>query len=263
MAASDVVPQADTCLPSISTAATTSLDIQSPTMSTPFETGSDDAITKGIPSDHRSDEGIAERDHAGKDGSGEIRSVCVYCASSSGSNQTVIDTTVALGRLLAANGIELVYGGGAVGLMGLLSDTVMADGGEVTGIIPMPLMPKEVASRTITRLIEVDSMHERKAAMIERSDAFMALPGGFGTLEELSEVLTWAQLGIHHKPIGLLNIDGFYDHLLAFLDRCIADQVLKQKNRELLLDHADPAELLLLLQAYQADFEPKWITRAD
>lgn len=188
-----------------------------------------------------------------------IRSVCVYCASSSGSNQAVIDSTVELGKLLAAEGIELVFGGGAVGLMGLIAETVMADGGEVTGIIPMPLMPKEVANRTITRLIEVDSMHTRKAKMIERSDAFVALPGGFGTLEELSEVLTWAQLGIHQKPIGLLNVDGFYDHLLAFLDRCITDEVLKSKNRELLIDRADPASLLSALRSYRPAFEPKWI----
>jgi uncharacterized protein (TIGR00730 family) len=125
----------------------------------------------------------------------------------------------------------------------------------------MPLMPREVASTKITRLIEVDSMHARKALMIERSDAFIALPGGFGTLEELAEVLTWAQLGIHQKPIGLLNVDGFYDHLLAFLDRCITDEILKSENRELLIDHEQPGPLLDLLRAYLPRFEPKWIDR--
>lgn len=188
-----------------------------------------------------------------------IRSICVYCASSSGTNASATAATVALGRLLAERDIELVYGGGAVGLMGLLSDTVMDNGGEVTGIIPLPLLPKEVASRTITRLIEVESMHQRKAAMIERSDAFIALPGGFGTLEELSEVLTWAQLGIHHKPIGLLNVDAFYQHLLAFFDRCIVDGILKQKNRDMLLDREDPAELIDAIESYRPSFEPKWI----
>ncbi|MGH1490932.1 MAG: TIGR00730 family Rossman fold protein [Acidimicrobiales bacterium] len=190
----------------------------------------------------------------------DISSICVYCASSNGTNQAATDAAVALGHLLAAEGIELVYGGGAVGLMGLIADTVMAAGGQVTGIIPASLMPREVAHRGITDLIEVDSMHERKAMMIERADAFVAMPGGFGTLEELAEVLTWAQLGIHNKPIGLLNPDGFYDHLLALLDRCIEDQVLKEKNRQLLLDSPDPAALLALLRSYEPSFEPKWIS---
>ncbi len=188
-----------------------------------------------------------------------IRSVCVYCASSSGSNRRLIDEAASLGRLLAKSEIELVFGGGAVGLMGLIADEVMAAGGAVTGIIPMPLMPKEVAHRGITELIEVDTMHERKAMMIERSDAFIALPGGFGTLEELAEVLTWAQLGIHQKPIGLLNVDGFYDQLLGFFDRCIADDVLKAKNRDLLIDRSDAAALLDAMAAYRPSFEPKWI----
>ncbi len=199
----------------------------------------------------------------GESGETTIRSVCVYCASSTGTNQAIWDATVALGRLLAEREIELVYGGGAVGLMGLVSDTVMDGGGRVTGIIPSSLMPKEVASRTITTLVEVESMHQRKAAMIERSDAFVALPGGFGTLEELTEVLTWAQLGIHQKPVGLLNVDGFYDPLLAFFDRCIADGILKQKNREMLLEHNDPTELIDALTSCRPAFEPKWIDQGS
>ncbi|MEM7273053.1 MAG: TIGR00730 family Rossman fold protein [Actinomycetota bacterium] len=188
-----------------------------------------------------------------------IRSLCVYCASSNGSNPAITAATEQLGRLLAKEHIELVYGGGAVGLMGLIADTVMAGGGRVTGIIPTPLMPREVAHRGITELVEVETMHERKAAMIERSDAFVALPGGFGTLEELAEVLTWAQLGIHDKPIGLLNVDGFYDPLLALFDRCITDRVLKEKNRTLLVDTADPNDLLVALRARPQTFEPKWL----
>ena len=188
-----------------------------------------------------------------------MRSVCVYCASSPGTNDSIRDGAVALGRLLAREGIELVYGGGAVGLMGLIADTVMAGGGTVTGIIPMPLMPREVAHQGITRLIEVDSMHERKAAMIDRSDGFIAMPGGFGTLEELAEVLTWAQLGIHDKPIGLLNVDGFYDHLLALFDRCVDDRLLKERNRELLLHEADPAALIGAMRRHRPSFEPKWM----
>lgn len=193
------------------------------------------------------------------DGPARIRSLCVYCASSTGDNQVIIDGTIELARLLVAEDIELIYGGGSVGLMGLMADMVMAGGGQVTGIIPMPLMPRELAHSGITRLIEVDSMHERKAAMIDRSDGFVALPGGFGTLEELIEVLTWAQLGIHAKPVGLLNLDGFYDHLLAFLDRCIEDRVLKEKNRRLLMDRSDPRALLDAMKAFEPAFEPKWI----
>ena len=187
-----------------------------------------------------------------------IRSVCVYCASSSGSNQQVLAEAATLGRLLAARGIELVYGGGAVGLMGLIADEVMDGGGTVTGIIPAKLMPKEVAKRDITSLIEVENMHQRKAMMIERSDAFIAMPGGFGTLEEVAEVLTWAQLDIHQKPIGLLNVDGFYDHLLAFFERCISDQLLKQKNRDLLIDRAEAEPLLTALDEFVPTYEPKW-----
>ncbi len=169
------------------------------------------------------------------------------------------ETAVALGHLLADQGLELVYGGGSVGLMGLVADAVLERGGEVTGIIPLVLMPTEVAHRGVTRLLDVDSMHSRKAKMIELSDAFIALPGGFGTLEELAEVLTWAQLGIHAKPIGLLNVGGFYDGLLAFFDRAIADGVLKPTNRELLLDRSDPLDLLDALRRYHPSYEPKWV----
>ncbi len=192
-----------------------------------------------------------------------IRSVCVYCASSTGNNPAIIEGAVELATMLAAEDIELVYGGGAVGLMGIMADTVMAAGGRVTGIIPIPLMPREVAHRDITRLVEVASMHARKAEMVERSDGFVALPGGFGTLEELAEVLTWAQLGIHDKPVGLLNIDGFWDHLLSFLQRCIDDRVLKEKNRRLLLNCDTPAGLLTALRTYEPAYEPKWLTEPN
>lgn len=191
-----------------------------------------------------------------------ISSLCVYCASSTGSNPAIVSAAEQLGRLLAAEGIELVYGGGAVGLMGVIADTVMEGGGTVTGIIPSSLMPREVAHRGITSLIEVESMHERKAEMISRADGFIAMPGGFGTLEELTEVLTWAQLGIHDKPIGLLNVDGFYDHLLLLLERCIEDQVLKEKNRLLLIDRATPEELVHALRTDKTPFEPKWLNTA-
>ncbi len=201
----------------------------------------------------------AAGDDAAGGGRAPLSAVCVYCASSTGSNPELAASATGLGRLLADEGLELIYGGGSVGLMGLIADTVMAGGGRVTGIIPTSLMPREVAHQGLTRLIDVESMHARKAEMIARADAFVALPGGFGTLEELAEVLTWAQLGIHAKPIGLLNVDGFYDGLLAFLDRAIADGVLKPNNRELLLDRADPADLLDALRNARPVHEPKWV----
>ena len=151
----------------------------------------------------------------------ELRRVCVYCASSPGTNPAITAATRALGERLVAEDIELVYGGGSVGLMGLVADTVMQGGGRVWGVIPSRLFPREIAHPGLTELIEVESMHERKTRMFELADAFIALPGGFGTLEEVAEVTTWAQLGIHDKPIGLLDVDGYYGALLAWLDRAV------------------------------------------
>lgn len=188
-----------------------------------------------------------------------LRRICVYCASSTGTNEHLTAATRTLGEQLVERNIELVYGGGAVGLMGLVADTVMAAGGAVTGVIPTGLFPIEVAHTGLTRLVEVNSMHERKTEMIRLADGFIALPGGFGTLEEVAEVLTWAQLGMHRKPVGFLNVDGFYDQLLAFFDRCVSDQVLKPKNRELVLCEADPGKLLDAFADYQPVFEGKWI----
>ena len=188
-----------------------------------------------------------------------ISRLCVFCGSSSGSNPAIVGATVELGRLLAAEGIGLVYGGGSVGLMGLLADTVLDAGGTVVGVIPVGLFTREVGHPGLTELIEVGSMHERKARMYELSDAFCALPGGLGTLEELAEITTWGQLGLHAKPIGVLDVDGFYDPLLAFLDRAVADGLLKPKNRALLVDAAAPGLLLDALRRYDVPFEPKWL----
>jgi len=185
--------------------------------------------------------------------------VCVYCASSTGTNETIVDATKELGRLLAERGVRLIYGGGAVGLMGIVADTVLEAGGEVTGIIPLSLFPKEVAHRGCTELITVDSMHERKRLMFDRSDGFIALPGGFGTLEEIAEVTTWGQIGMHDKPVGVLNVDGYWDGLLAFLDRAVGDQLLKEQNNALLLRATTPAEMLDALATYSGSAEPKWI----
>ena len=189
----------------------------------------------------------------------ELRRVCVFCASSPGTDPAITDATVALGRLLAERDIELVYGGGAVGLMGLVADTVLEAGGTVTGVIPTGLFSKEVGHRGLTTLEEVDSMHERKSRMYELSDAFIALPGGFGTLEELAEVLTWNQIGILTKPVGVLDVGGFWQPLLALFDAMVDKTILKEKNRAIVLDDPDPAALLDRLHAQELTYEPKWI----
>ncbi len=188
-----------------------------------------------------------------------IERVCVYCASSPGSDPAIHAATRALGRLLVAEGLGLVYGGGKAGLMGVVADAVMEAGGKVTGVIPRRLFPREIAHRGITELIEVESMHARKTRMFELADAFIALPGGFGTLEELFEVTTWAQLGIHQKPIGVLNLGGYYDALLRFLDRAVQEGLLRPDNRAIVVDRDEPAALLEALRAYVPKPTPKWI----
>lgn len=189
----------------------------------------------------------------------KLKAICVYSASSTGNNQKIIDAADAFGSLLASEGIELVYGGGAVGLMGRIADAVLAGGGTVTGVMPAGLFPREVEHQGVTNFIEVATMHERKAEMIRRSDAFVAMPGGFGTLEELAEVTTWLQIGLHSKPVALLNVDGFWNHFLAWMNRAVDDEVLKPSNRDLVLHHGDPAELLRLIAETPIDIETKWI----
>lgn len=188
-----------------------------------------------------------------------LQRVCVYCASSPGHDPAIQAAAVAFGRLLAAEGLGLVYGGGSVGLMGLVADTVMQAGGTVIGVIPKRLFPREIPHRGLTELVEVESMHERKTKMFELADAFVAMPGGFGTLEELFEITTWAQLGIHQKAIGVLNVGGYYDSLLAFLDRAVQDGLLRADNRALLVDRDEPAALLQALRAYVPKPRPQWI----
>lgn len=188
----------------------------------------------------------------------DISSIAVFCASSPGTNDAITAGTITLGELLAAEGIELVYGGGAVGLMGLVADTVMKNGGRVTGVLPGGLFPDGVGHDGITELISVANMHERKQVMYDRADAFIALPGGFGTLEEIAEVMTWRQIGLHNEPFGFLNIDGFWDHLLSWFDRCVDDVVLKEKNRELVITATTPEEMLERLRTHDVTVETKW-----
>jgi uncharacterized protein (TIGR00730 family) len=173
-----------------------------------------------------------------------IRRVCVYCGSRSGNHPRFADAARGLARALARRGQDLVYGGGKVGLMGTVADTALAEGRRVFGVLPKSLFDAEVAHDGLTELIGVDTMHERKAKMVELADAFVALPGGFGTLEETFEALTWTQLGIHRKPVGLLDVDGYFDRLLAFLDATVEHGFVRPQNRDHLLVDTDPGRLL-------------------
>ncbi len=173
-----------------------------------------------------------------------MRRVCVYCGSNFGSRPVYREAAERLGRLLAGRDIGVVYGGGKVGLMGAVADAALDAGGEVVGVIPQALNAREIAHAGVTELRVVSSMHERKLTMAELSDAFIALPGGIGTLEELVEVYTWTQLGLHAKPLGLLDVDGYYDHLGAFLDHAVAEGFLREQTRAALLV-ADTGEALL------------------
>lgn len=186
--------------------------------------------------------------------------ICVYCGSSEGRKPAYAEAARAFGRTLAARGICLVYGGGAVGLMGELADAALGAGGKAHGVIPEALQERELSHEGLTALDVVDSMHARKARMAELADGFVALPGGFGTLEELLEVLTWAQLGFHRNPCGLLNIDGYFDQLVAFLDHQTAEGFVRDEHRDLLVVAADAGELLDAFIAYDPPDVEKVIT---
>jgi uncharacterized protein (TIGR00730 family) len=192
-----------------------------------------------------------------------LRSVCVYCGSSTGFDPAYPAAARELGARLAAEGLRLVYGGGSVGLMGVLADEVLARGGEVIGVIPKGLFSREIAHTGLTELHEVASMHERKRLMFDRADAFVALPGGLGTLEELAEVTTWAQLGLHTRPIVLLDVKDFWSPLLALLDRAVDDGFLRPENRALLARVATVDDLLTELHRPRPPTVDKWIDRAE
>jgi len=176
-----------------------------------------------------------------------MKRLCVFCGSKVGSQAIYADETRRLGELMVRRGIGLVFGGGHIGLMGVLADAVLAGGGEVIGVIPRSLVDKELAHPAVSQMHIVESMHQRKAKMADLSDAFAALPGAFGTADELFEMLTWAQLGIHAKPIGLLNTAGFFDPLLAWIERTISDGFLKARYRELLKVTGELEQLIDLL----------------
>ena len=181
----------------------------------------------------------------------DLRSLCVYCGSSLGRDPVHATAATELGTLLARQGVRLVYGGAAIGLMGVLADAVMEAGGEVLGVMPVGLFASEVGHTGITELVEVSSMHERKQRMATESDAFLALPGGLGTLEELAEIVTWAQLGIHSKPVGVLDLTGFWSSLLGSLDQAVDAGFLEPKNRELVVRVTDVADVLEVLGSHR------------
>lgn len=191
-----------------------------------------------------------------------IRSVCVYCGSSSRAAEEYFEAARLTGRVLAARGLTLVYGGACVGLMGALADSALELGGQVTGVIPQSLVDKEVAHPGLTEQHIVESMHVRKALMNELSDAFLALPGGFGTLDELFETLTWAQLKFHAKPVGLLNIGGYFDGLLAFARRAVDDGFIHPAHVDMIHVGADPADLLDRMAGFVAPETGKWWRRS-
>lgn len=190
-----------------------------------------------------------------------MKALCVYCGSSRGASPIYEQTALALAGALARENIALVYGGGNVGLMGILADEVMRQGGEVTGVIPKALLDKEIGHLGLTRLHIVKDMHERKAMMASLSDGFIALPGGLGTLEELFEALTWAQLGFHEKPIGLLNVAGFYDGLIAFVQKQVQEGFVRPGHAGLMLHEAGPDALLERFKSWTPSHEVKWLDR--
>jgi uncharacterized protein (TIGR00730 family) len=188
-----------------------------------------------------------------------IRRLCVFCGSSAGREPVYRHLAESLGRALAERGIGIVYGGAWVGLMGTLADAALAAGGEVIGVIPQALIEREIGHRGLTELRIVESMHERKARMAELADGFVALPGGIGTLEELFEVWTWAQLGLHAKPCALLDTDGFYGPLVAFLDHLVDAGFVREAHRDMLLTVHSPEELLTAFAAYRPPRVGKWL----
>ena len=188
-----------------------------------------------------------------------LRSICVFCGSSEGASPAYRAAAECLGRLLAARGLRLVYGGGQVGLMGALASAADAAGGEVVGIIPRALLVREAGIGATDDLRIVGSMHERKALMAELSDGFIALPGGYGTLEELCEMITWAQLGIHGKPCGLLDVEGYFSPLIAQFDLAVEAGFVRAEHRRLILAERDPERLLALMESYVAPPTMRWI----
>ena len=190
-----------------------------------------------------------------------LHTVCVFCAAGNGRNPIYVEQAIEMGRYLAESGRRIVYGGGRTGLMGALAEGALAAGGEIIGIMPKHLVDHEVAHTGLTELRVVASMHERKAMLAELSDGFLAMPGGLGTLEELFEIWTWGQLGLHRKPYGALNVNGYFTPLLEFLDHAVAEQFIRPEYRALLVVDTSPAELIDRMSAMDPPPLPRWLQR--
>lgn len=188
-----------------------------------------------------------------------MKTVCVFCGSGAGVREDYAKAARELGSAMASRGLRLIFGGGRVGLMGVVADAVMGAGGEAVGVMPKALLEEEVGHQRVTDLRVVGTMHERKALMAEMSDAFVALPGGYGTFEELLETLTWSQLGLHEKPCGLLNVAGFYDPLLALFDHATAEGFIRVEHRALALIEQHPERMLDLLEGYTPPSTGEWV----
>jgi uncharacterized protein (TIGR00730 family) len=197
----------------------------------------------------------------GSDRDAATRRICVFCGSSDGARPEYLDIARRAGRSLVERGYGVVYGGANRGLMGAVADSALEAGGEVLGVLPFGLQRMEVAHEGLTRLEIVDTLHERKARMMELSSGFLVLPGGHGTLEEFFEVLTWLQLAIHHDPVGLLDLNGFYRHVVAHLDGAASEGFIRTEHREMLLVEDDLDRLLDAMEDYQAPPRPDWATR--
>jgi len=192
-----------------------------------------------------------------------MKSICVYCGANFNGDPVLRTAVENLAQTFVDHDIRLIYGGGSVGVMGIIADEVLKRDGLVTGVIPQFLLDLEVGHKEVTELIVTENMHQRKQKMADLADGFVILPGGFGTLEEFFEVLTWLQLGLHHKAIGVLNVGGFYDHLFAQMDVMVEHRLLKPNNRALVLDSADPAELIGKMMDFKAVPETVWYKDRD
>jgi len=187
-----------------------------------------------------------------------MTNICVFCGANFSGDPALGDAIEQLAEIMVNRNISLVFGGGKVGVMGLLADAVLAKGGKAIGVLPRFLMEKEIAHPDLTELHVVENMHQRKQLMSDLSDGYITLPGGLGTMEEFFEVLTWLQLGLHNKPVGILNVNGFYDMLLNQLDVMVGQHFLKPVNRELVLSSVDPIELISLMDSFQVDINEGW-----
>jgi uncharacterized protein (TIGR00730 family) len=200
---------------------------------------------------------------AGSKGEDKVHTVCVFCGSNTGRGEIYADAARALARAFARHDLELVYGGGSIGLMGVIADAALSAGVRVTGVAPRRLLEREVVHRGLSTLHVVDSMHERKAKMADLSGAFIALPGGYGTLDELFEALTWTQLGYHLKPSGLLNVEGYFDRLVQYLDHAVAERFLAREHREMLVIEDDPERLIERLKRVRLPQVTKWLAPGE